>query len=52
MYKNTKKKIVPANLVIQIPQPVAYFTKEVSLRLAKLPLNFNGSLAKLGLPSF
>ena len=30
---------------------VAYFTKEVNPSLAKLPLNFNGSLAKLGLTS-
>ena len=31
---------------------VTYFTKEVNPSLAKLPLKFNGSLAKLGLTSF
>ena len=32
--------------------PVAYFTKKVNPSLAKLPLKFNGVLAKLGLASF
>ena len=31
--------------------PLAYFTEEVNPILAKLPLNFNGGLAKLGLTS-
>ena len=34
-----------------IKTSVAYFTKEVDPSLAKLQLNFKGSLAKLGLGS-
>ena len=30
----------------------AYFTKEVNLSFARLPLNFNGGLARLGLTRF
>ena len=30
---------------------MAYFTKEINPSLVKLPLNFNGGLAKLGLTS-
>ena len=30
---------------------VAYFTREINPSLAKLPLNCNGGLAKLGLTS-
>ena len=35
--------------VLHSTSAVVYFTKEVDPCLAKLPLNFNGALAKIGL---
>ena len=48
--KKAEKKTVITKLPLFHPK-VAYFSKEINSRLAKPPLNFHGSLAKLGLTS-